>query len=179
MVDANYSKDIKSATTLKATVSYSANANTPKKNTGDNSNVAIAAGQFDTAPVTITPAYYTFYKTFASGAAKETDPVSSADAYDRGYEISFIAPTEFDLNVAAANSFSKIVIYTTGTIKNVFCDIPPLKQDWTTSNTIKTTVTINLPNGSGQLDYNKYVIATPDDSNLPVGTENKISINYN
>lgn len=53
-------------------------------------------------------------------------------------------------------------------------------QDWTTSNTTKTTAqVIKLPNGNDQSDYNKYVIATADNSNFPVGQGCYVSITYN
>lgn len=125
----------------------------------------------------VTGKYYTFYKTFASGVAV-TAPESSAKL--NGYTKSFTAPTNFDLNIQESKSFSKIVIYTRRTIKEVKYVTPVMGQDWTTSNTTKTTAqVIKLPNGSDQSDYNKYVIATADDSNFPVGAGSYVSITYN
>lgn len=125
----------------------------------------------------VTGKYYTFYKTFASGVAV-TAPESSAKP--NGYTANFTAPTNFDLNIAESKSFSKIVIYTRRTIKEVKYVTPVMGQDWTTSNTTKITAqVIKLPNGNNQSDYNKYVIATADDSNFPVGAGCYVSITYN
>lgn len=176
VVDANYSKVIKSTTKLKAIVSYSANTKTPKKNTGDNSNVTIPAGTFtaqlsNNQLVTITPAYYAFYKTFASGAT-ENAPVSSAQA--NGYTTNFSNPSKFEIK--DSNSVAKIVIYTRSTIKDVQYVTPVMGQPWTPQ--VTSAQVILLPNGEEQKDYKKYVIATADGSNFAGGAGCYISITY-
>ena len=176
VVNANYSKVIKSTTKLKATVSYSANANTPKKNTGDNSDVTIPAGSFtaqlsNNQPVTITPTYYAFYKTFASGAAENT-PVSSTQ--NNGYTTSFSNPETF--NIPNSNSIAKVVIYTRSTIKDVQYVTPVMGQTWIPQVTLAQV--IKLPNGEDQKDYKKYVIKTADDTNFAGGSGCYISIEY-